>query len=176
MSIFKFFLKTFLIIAIISPLFNAKIYALNLINSDYDKDKWFVEQIIFDTPKEVPENWLPLRVSSEYLPIDVNWDNDKREIIVYSHDLPWTNKSLCIRRYRADNLPVEMMIIDGVTYCSPRLISSFLEQRGFLYEDKVYYFNKELKKSKLINSGNSYLFKEKVLPKLTLTTDTLVEN
>lgn len=137
--------------------------AISLFESDYDSDIWSVERITYDIPEDIPDGWIPLRASSEYLPIDVRWDNDRREIVVHSHDLPWTSKAMCTRRYKADNLPVEMIIKDGVTYCSPRLLASFLEQRGFLYNGEVYYFNGESRNSKLVNSGNSQIFKDKVL-------------
>lgn len=156
-------MKRFVCFILICCTISLPISALSLFESDYDKDRWSIEQVTFDIPEDIPEDWLPLRASSGYLPIEVSWDNDKREIIVYSHDLPWKSKSLCTRRYKADNLPPEMIIKDGVTYCSPRLLSSFLEQRGFLYNNEVYYFNGEMRKSKLIKSGNSELFRDKVL-------------
>lgn len=126
--------------------------ALYLVESDYDKDKWCIEHISFEPVDTIPEGWYPLKAVSEYLPIDVSWDEEKREIIVVSHDLQWKNKAMCTFRYKADNLPIEMKIKDGVTYCNARILSSYLRQRGFLYKGEVYFFSGEDKISYLIRT------------------------
>ena len=94
--------------------------ALNLVKADYDKDKWEVETITFDLPDAVPESWYPLKEVSEYLPIDVEWDDITREIVVYSHEMAEINIFIAEQRYHADNIPAsKLKIKDGVTYCSP---------------------------------------------------------
>ena len=101
--------------------------ALNLFKTDYDKDKWEVETITFALPDTVPKSWYPLKAVSEYLPIDVDWDDVTREIVVYSHEMAEINTVIAERKYCVDNIPTSKLIIkDGVTYCSPEFLSTLL--------------------------------------------------
>lgn len=138
---------------------SAPVSALCLFESDYDRDRWTEERIIYDEPEGVPDGWLPLRAVSEHLPIDVSWDEERREVVVYSHD----RSLMKTFRYKADKLPAELVIKDGVTYCSPRLLASYLQHRGFLYNGEVYFFNGESKESRLIQPGDSDTFKAKTI-------------
>lgn len=157
-------MRRIICIMLIICLLSVPTQALNLVKADYDKDKWEVETITFDLPDTVPESWYPLKAVSEYLPIDVSWDEEKREIVVVSHDMRWKNKMLFTFRYKADNLPIEMKIQDGVTYCNGRLLASYLCQRGFLYQGEVYFLDGESHKSKLIKPGDyGAAVKEKTL-------------
>lgn len=134
--------------------------ALNLFKTDYDKDKWEVETITFDLPDTVPESWYPLKAVSEYLPIDVDWDDVTREIVVYSHEMAEINTVIAERKYCVDNIPTSKLIIkDGVTYCSPEFLSTLLLKTGFVYNNEVYCFCAEKVSSKLIKHDDSDTFK-----------------
>lgn len=70
------------------------------------------------------------------------------------------------RRYHVDNLPTEMIVKDGVTYCSPRFLASFLSKTGFFYNGEVYCFAGEYVESELINERDSEIFKPQLLTTL----------
>lgn len=133
---------------------------LNLFSSDYDNDKWQVEEIVFTQEDIIPIEWYPLRAASECLPIDVSWDDATREIVVYSHEMAKINAFIAEQRYHADNIPAsKLKIKDGVTYCSPEFLSKLLPKTGFVYDNEVYCFNGETVSSKLIKHDDSYTFK-----------------
>ena len=90
--------------------------ALNVVTADYDKDKWAVESLFTEPVEGIPDGWIPLRRAAEHMPIDVSWDEEKREVVVVSHVRPYLRTS----RYKADNMPLEFIIKDGVTYLCTR--------------------------------------------------------
>lgn len=134
--------------------------ALTIFETDYDTDKYTETIITFDIPDEVPEGWLPLRAASQYLPITIDWDNVTKEIIVKA-DL-YANKlnSLKEKRYKIDILSSlyfeDLMVIDGVTYCSPRFLTTRLPNMSFRYNGEIYYFQGETKTSKLIHGEDAF--------------------
>lgn len=140
--------------------------ALNLFQADYDNDQWSVEKIEYEHDDTIPDGWIPLKAASEYLPIDVDWNSDTREIIIYSHNLSWANKAFCTFLYKADNLHPDIKIKDGVSWCSPKLMSCFLWNKSFVYNGELYYYNGENVESKLIQCNGSNLFKPPVLTAL----------
>lgn len=137
-------------------------YALYLFESDYDKDIWYIEKLSCELVDTIPQNWYPLKFISEYLPIDVSWDEANKEIIIFCHNLP---KAICEKRYKADNLPANLIIKNGITYCSPIILVSFLGNKSFLYNNELYYFAGESVESQLIkaNSNNTKSFKDVIL-------------
>lgn len=137
--------------------------ALNLVTSDYDNDKWEIETITYNSVDTIPDGWYPLRAVSEYLPIDVSWDNENRQIIIRSDDLHWENETMRTYKYSADSLSSELVIKDGITYCSPRFLSKFLSNTGFFYNGEIYCFVGEISKSKLINDRGNEDFRARVL-------------
>lgn len=151
-----------LITTMILPSPNTTMASLNLISSNYDKDCWDVKEINLSVPSDIPEEWIPLRASSEHLPIDVSWDEEDKKIKIFCHNLSKVSRD---KQYPSDKLPAEMIIIDGVTYCSPRLLSSFLGNRSFLYNNELYYFAGENVESQLIkaNSDNNNTFRNVIL-------------
>lgn len=147
----------FIIFIIITPT-----YALHLFECDYDNDMWtdtIIEYVKLDT---IPQNWYPLKSVSEHLPIDVSWNEENREITVFCHNLP---NAIREKRYKADNLPANLIIKDGITYCSPKLLVSFLGNKSFLYNNELYYFAGESVESQLIkaNNDNNKAFKNAIL-------------
>ena len=139
--------------------------ALSIFETDYDADKYTETIITFDISDEVPEGWFPLRAAAEYLPISVEWDDQAREIIVRA-DLYKSKLSLLKeKRYKIDNLcPLysdDLMIINGVTYCSPKFLTIRLPNVSFRYNGEVYYLKGETKTSTLIQGDES--FRNKVL-------------
>lgn len=134
-------------------------HALNVVTADYDSDRWESKQFFTEPVEGIPEGWLPLRKASEHLPFDVSWDEEKREVVVFSPARPYLRTS----RYKASKLPQEFIIKDGVTYCHPRMIAYYLWDLGFLYDGKVYYIAEDSLDSKLIRQRGSAVFERKVL-------------
>lgn len=133
--------------------------ALTLFQTDYDGDIYTETIISFDTPipDSVPEGWLPLREASQYLPITVDWDNTTKEIIVKA-DL-YANKlnSLKEKRYKLNNLSTEdLIVVNGVTYCSPKFLTTRLPHISFRYNGELYYLQGETKTSKLIQGEDAF--------------------
>ena len=134
-------------------------YALCLFQSNYDSDEYIETKVVFDTqiPNNIPEDWLPLREASKYLPITVDWNDATKEIIVKA-DL-YINKlnSLKEKRYKADNLSTEdLIVVNGVTYCSPRFLTTRLPHVSFRYNGELYYFKGETKTSKLVHGEDAF--------------------
>lgn len=139
--------------------------ALSIFETDYDANKYTETTITFDILDEVPEGWLPLRAAAEYLPISVDWDDQAREIIVRA-DLYKSKLSLLKeKRYKIDNLSTlysdDLMIVNGVTYCSPKFLTIRLPNVSFRYNGEVYYLKGETKTSTLIQGDDQ--FRNKVL-------------
>ena len=139
--------------------------ALSIFETDYDADKYTETTITFDILDEVPEGWLPLRAAAEYLPISVDWDDYARKIIVRA-DLYKSKLSLLKeKRYKIDNLcPLysdDLMIVNGVTYCSPKFLTIRLPNVSFRYNGEVYYLKGETETSTLIQGDDQ--FRNKVL-------------
>ena len=140
-------------------------HALTLFTTDYDSDTYTESTPSFLIPSDVPEGWLPLRAAAEYLPINVDWDDATREIIVRA-DLYKSKLSLLKeKRYKIDNLcPLysdDLMIVNGVTYCSPKFLTIRLPNVSFRYNGEVYYLKGETETSTLIQGDES--FRNKVL-------------
>lgn len=158
-------MRRIITIALVLCLTVTPCHALTLFQTDYDADKYTETTITFDIPDEVPDGWLPLRAASQYLPITVDWDNTTKEIIVKA-DL-YANKlnSLKEKRYKIDILcslySDDLMVVDGVTYCSPRFLTVRLPRVSFRYDGEVYYFKGETETSKLIRGEDT--FRKKVL-------------
>ena len=139
--------------------------ALTIFTTNYDSDQYTESTPSFLIPSDVPEGWFPLRAAAEYLPISVDWDNATREIIVRA-DLYKSKLSLLKeKRYKIDNLcPLysdDLMIVNGVTYCSPKFLTIRLPNVSFRYNGEVYYLKGETETSTLIQGDES--FRNKVL-------------
>ena len=140
-------------------------HALTIFTTDYDSDTYTELTPSFLIPSDVPEGWLPLRAAAEYLPISIDWDGQAREIIVRA-DLYKSKLSLLKeKRYKIDNLcPLysdDLMIVNGVTYCSPKFLTIRLPNVSFRYNGEVYYLKGETETSTLIQGDES--FRNKVL-------------
>ena len=137
--------------------------ALSVVTADYDSDEWEVEQLFSENVDGIPNSWIPLRKAAEHLPIEVSWDEIRREVVIYSHALPWGNSALRTFRYKADNMPLEFVIKDGVTYCHPRMMAFYLWDMGFFYDGELYAISMNSPESELIHDGGSEVFEGKVL-------------
>lgn len=155
-------MRRFLCILLLIGLLSVPASALNVVTADYDRDEWEVERLFTEPVEGIPDGWVPLRKAAEHLPIEVSWDGEKREVVVYSHALPFLRTS----RYKADALPQEFIIKDGVTYCHPSKLAYFLWDLGFLYDGEVYYISEASPDSELIQEGDSTDFERKVLSAL----------
>lgn len=142
---------------------------LYTLKSDYDADKYKTTQLNYKIPLSISQDWYPLKDASKYLPIEVSWDNKTREVIICSENtiqlLNSSNSSTKTeKRYKSNKLPSTMLKIEnGVTYCSPKFLTSLLGGVGFMYDSEVYYFDGENVSSRLINSGKSERFKSNVI-------------
>lgn len=142
---------------------------LHTFKSNYDADKYTTDQINYNIPLTISQDWYPLKEALKYLPIEVSWDNKTREVVIRSENpiqlLNYSNSSTKTeKRYKSNKLPSAMLKIEnGVTYCSSRFLTSLLGGVGFMYDDEVYYFDGESKSSRLINSGKSEKFKSNVI-------------
>lgn len=137
--------------------------ALTLFEANYDADIYAIQQINFDIIPSVLQDWVPFRAASEYLPIDVSWDESTKEVVVYSHELARTNIFYKEQRYKPCTLPPTLTIVDGVTYCSPQFLKNNLSGRGFVYNGEVFYFSGETVESKLIKSNGNNVFKDNAI-------------
>ena len=69
------------------------------------------------------------------------------------------------KRYKIDNLSSlysdDLIIVNGVTYCSPKFLTIRLPNVSFRYNGEVYYLKGEIETSTLIQGDES--FRNKVL-------------
>ena len=156
-------LITTITLLISSILTTASASTLHTFKSNYDADKYISTQINFQTPCAIPQDWYPLKAVSAYLPIEVNWDNKTREVVIDNFPLQKMNPNIQGYRYKTNKLPDSLKIKNGVTYCSPNLLSYLLHGVGFRYNDEVYFFDGENVQSNLIKSGASKFFKDSVI-------------
>ena len=162
MSDFKFkkyrLLAVLTICLLITTCIPVNSYALCLFQSDYDSDEWTEEKITYDIPEGVNPNWLPLRDVSEHLPITVDWDAATKEIIVKSDLYVNSTNLLKEKRYQIDMLYCyeDLIVVNGVTYCSPRFLTTRLPHVSFRYNGELYYFKGETKTSKLVHGEDAF--------------------
>lgn len=137
--------------------------ALTLFSSNYDKDIWTENQLVYETPESVPSTWHPLKAASEHLPITVLWDDAERDVVVFSHLMYQKYPMRAERRYSADKTYDDLKIVNGVTYCSPRFLVRLLCGHGFIHKDEVFFFAGESVNSRLISEGDSKVFAGNVI-------------
>ena len=158
-------MRHIILFALVLALTAMPCHALTIFTTDYDSDQYTESTPSFLIPNEVPEGWLPLRAAAEYLPISVEWDDATREIIVRADLYKSKLSFLKEMHYKIDNLcPLysdDLMIVNGVTYCSPKFLTIRLSNVSFRYNGEVYYFKGETKTSTLIQGDES--FRNKVL-------------
>lgn len=96
--------------------------------------------ITLDTPDTVPDVWYPLRAAAEYLPIDVAWDGDTKEVVIRFRSESAIPMYLAERRYPAEQIAEseDAVIINGVTYCSPRFLARHFATVGFTANGEVW--------------------------------------
>ena len=114
-------------------------HALTFFRTDYDGDT-YVEETAYSG------DWLPLRELSEILPYSVEWKD--RTVYIYA-DRTWEIKP---DRWMPDGVS----ILDGVTYVTPDYMRRFLSGISFLYEDELYVFNGEAKRSRLVRGDEDF--------------------
>lgn len=142
------------IIALIAFIGTAYASELNLFSTDVDNDVYEIESIHFDTPEGIDDNWYPLRAISEYLPIKVDWDEETREVIIID-----SRDRVFRYSYEFIQESSDMQVINGVTYCSSRFIIGKLHLHGLLYENSIYYFDKEINRSTFIIDNGNEIFR-----------------
>ena len=136
---------------------------LNLFQTDYDSDRFFVAPVSYEVPGDIPSGWFPLLAVSEDIPISVSWDSDTREVVIFSEAMKKLRPLLAERRYMADHLPDCLCIRRGVTYCSPQFLVGMLPGYAFFHDGEIYVFSGESVESSLIRPGESERFKAYVL-------------
>ena len=105
-----------------------------------------IEKVTFTYEDErIPNGWYPLRELSNYLPIEVDWNNETRSVILISHVLEGINDNLVYSEFTVEDIAYreDMIIIDGTTYCSPRFIASRLFSMSFRYNDELWFCDAE---------------------------------
>ena len=103
-----------------------------------------ITAISFDLEDDrIPDGWYPLREISKYLQIYVYWDQESGSIIVESDVLKYSNRNLVYSSYTMDDIlnRDDMIVLDGVTYCSPRFISNKIFGLGFEYNGSLYFYD-----------------------------------
>ena len=95
-----------------------------------------VTKITFETPDSVPDSWIPLRKASDYLPINVSWDADARNIIIDS-EANQTHEEISIDSVGTENK--DLKIVNGSTYCIPQFLSARILGYSFVYNDELWY-------------------------------------
>lgn len=148
-------LKNLILAVVVALLLSQVVVASDLVlfSANVDIDEFPVEKIEFTTPEGVPENWYPLRAVSEYLPLSVSWDEATREVVVDSTALKMSSK-FYTRRYdsaRVKSLENQMVIVDGVTYCSAGFLVSHLTGVSFSMDSVLYFYDYDSKKSTFVN-------------------------
>ena len=105
-----------------------------------------IEKITFTYEDErIPNGWYPLRELSNYLPIQVDWNEETRSVIVVSPILEEINNNLVYSEFTTEEIAYreDMIIVDGTTYCSPRFISSRLFSMSFRYNNELWFCDAE---------------------------------
>lgn len=131
--IFKIFTIIFLISILPTQSFAANIML-------FENDEAEPEIVILNTIEGVPDDWLPLRAASEYLPIIVDWDEKTRQVVITGEHsgirMPFTNQ----KRYSISNLLSrdDSTVIDGVTYCNPSFLMKHMWTNSFIYNGELW--------------------------------------
>lgn len=156
-------IKRILLTVLILSFFIAPISAADIryFTTDYDNSIYSIESITIDVPDEVPNNWYPLREVSSVLDFQLEWNSSKKIIAIYYKviDEMWNVSIYTLQDvYKSDDL----VILNGVTYCSPRFLNVLINGLGFVYEDTIYYYSGESVKSKLIRDQGHENFRKYV--------------
>lgn len=149
-------LKNLALVIVMVSLLSQPAMASNLVffSANVDMNDFPTEKIEFAVPEGIPENWYPLRAASEYLPLSVSWDEDTREVVIDSPVLKMHSKFYSVRRYdssRIKKLEDQVMIVDGVTYCSAEFLISHLTGMSFSKDGVLYCYSYNFKKSTFVN-------------------------
>ena len=136
---------------------------LALFQTDLDHNIYTITSVQFDVAPRVDQSWYPLWASSLYLPIDVWWDDDCKSVVIHRSDRICVDQYYNAKRLFGND---EIVIVDGVTYCSPRLLSSFVSDISFVEDGRVFCFDGETIRSCLIYDAGNQKFRERILTSL----------
>lgn len=153
-------IKKILVTALMLSFFITPINAAELkcFETDYDNSVYTVETVIIDTPESVPSNWYPLRKMANMLHFQVEWDARNKTIIVHHkvvNDL-WNTSVYTLQDIEKSN---DLMIVDGVTFCSPYFLYIMSNGFSFVYDDAIYYYSGESVVSELIRDHEDEFFR-----------------
>jgi hypothetical protein len=135
----RFNMKCLALILTLCLCISVPCHALTFFQADYDADAYTTETVH-------EGDWLPLRELSSILPYTVEWKDST--IYIYA-ERTWEIKPDWY-------LPEGVMIVDGVTYVSPRYMRRFLADRAFLYAGELYVFRGEAKRSLLVRGDEAF--------------------
>ena len=114
---------------------------LHLFEPELAGDGFRFEEQELSVPLGVPKGWYPLRKAAEYLPFTVDWDSSERAIVIDSDAVRMLRPYSAVQRYnpsRVRAMSDMLMIVNGVTYCSPRFIVQHLGGIGFVHNGEVW--------------------------------------
>ena len=134
---------------------------LHLFEPALTTDEFRSEEQELPVPQGVPEGWYPLRKAAEYLPFTVDWDSAERSIVIDSDAVQMLRPYSAVQRYNSSRVLVmsdDLMIVNGVTYCSPRFLVQHLGGIGFVHDGEVWCCTGTGDAETYIDGGNSPRF------------------
>lgn len=114
---------------------------LHLFEPALTTDEFRSEEQEFPVPQGVPEGWYPLRQAAEYLPFTVDWDSAERAIVIDSDATRMLRPYTAVQKYNSSRVRAmsdALLIVNGVTYCSPRFLVQHLGGIGFVHGGEVW--------------------------------------
>lgn len=106
-----------------------------------------VQTITFETPADVPSDWLPLEQVAEYLPMQVTRDMQAHKYIIKSEPMKKTWPALRQQEIYESTLQwriKDFKMVNDVLYCSPWFLATRLGGVGFVHEGDLWYCNTTL--------------------------------
>ena len=134
---------------------------LHLFEPALTTDELQSEELELPVTPGVPEGWYPLRKAAEYLSFTVDWDSAERTIIIDSDAARMLRPYGAVQRYKPSRVRAmsdALMIVNGVTYCSPRFLVQHLGGIGFVHNGEVWCCTGTGDAETYIDGGNSPRF------------------
>lgn len=155
----KAFITVLTFIVLINPAYASNLY---LFRSDLNNNEFLVDTVEFDTPYCVDNSWYPLREAAEYLPIDVLWDADTREIIIYRDDDIGCHTMRAATRMNCNKILAfanDVKVVNGVTYCSANFLCQRIRGISFTMNGDLYFYQGDLRNASYISDAGSAVFR-----------------
>lgn len=114
---------------------------LHLFEPELAGDDFHFEEQEVPVPPGIPEGWYSLRKAAEYLPFTVDWDSAERAIVIDSDATRMLRPYTAVQKYNSSRVRAmsnELLIVNWVTYCSPRFLVQHLGGIGFVHGGEVW--------------------------------------